>query len=390
MSTIVTVQGAHGTVSLTYDSPANALLAQYVANAIASGISGSTIIPADSAHSPSPPGLSSGKTGEFVQLGTPIGVLNIPKGYNYLVDAAPSATFNDANSNSGQEVLVGAGNLNFIATLGAGSVIGGGGVDQVVIAATNPNAWLIALGNGNDTIRALGSGNDTISLGAGSDSIFLGAGSSAVTTGGAATITATTGSETVTGLNTDVIYGAGSLLTFVGTGGATVYGGTGSDTVTGGNGPDYFRGGSAGNNVLRAGVGAATLFGGGNGDKLYANGSGAQILYAGSGNETLTGGSAVGAPDTIVAGVGAASVVASPVANNVFQFISGMGGGSELVMGLNSPSQVHIHLSGYGGGEQGNALATQINSGESSTLNLSDGTSVTFHNVSTITAGNFT
>ena len=33
----VTVQGPHGSVSLSYDVDANAVLAQYVANAIASG-----------------------------------------------------------------------------------------------------------------------------------------------------------------------------------------------------------------------------------------------------------------------------------------------------------------------------------------------------------------
>jgi Ca2+-binding RTX toxin-like protein len=389
MSTIVTVQGAHGSVSLTYDSPQNALLAQYVANAIATGISGSTIVPADSAHSPSPPALALGKIGEFVQLSSPIGVVTVPKGYNYLVDATASASFNDQNPSSGREVLSGAGNLNFIATFGAGSVIGGGGNDQIIIAATNPNAWLIALGGGNDTIKALGSGNDTIQVGAGNDSIQLGSGTSAVTTGGAATITASTGTESVTGLNTDVIYGSGSLLTFVGTGGSTIYGGTGSATVTGGNGPDLFYGGSIGNNVLRAGTGAATLFGGGNGDRLFANGGGAQILYAGSGNETLTGSTVTAAPDTIVAGIGAATVVAAPSAANVFEFISGKGGGTELVTGLNSPSQVDIHLSGYDLSERTNALAGQTHSGGGTTITLSDGTSVMFQNVSTLTPSNF-
>src|SRR5271165_2071233 len=122
MSTIVTVQGAHGFVSLSYDSNPNGLLAQYVANAIATGISGLSIIPADSAHSPSPPSLQPGKIGEFVQLSSPIGVVNVPKGYNYLVDAAPSASFNDINPNAGQEILVGATNMNFTAAFGSGSV----------------------------------------------------------------------------------------------------------------------------------------------------------------------------------------------------------------------------------------------------------------------------
>jgi Ca2+-binding RTX toxin-like protein len=392
----VTVQGAHGSVSLAYDVDPNAALAQYVATAIANGIGSSTIIPADSAHSPTPPPLPTGKIGEFVQLSTPAGPVTIPKGYNYLVDAAPAASFIDDNTNAGQDVLAGSGNLAFDAVFGSGSVIGGGGSDNIIIGPTNANPWLIAIGNGNSTVKALGSGNDTISTGTGNDSIVLGSGSTAVTTSGSATITAGSGSETVTAFGSDLIYGASSKLLFAAGGGATVFGGTGSDTITGGTGPDVFQGGTGGNNSITAGAGAATLFGGGSGDQLFGNGSGAQILYAGALNETLTGSSASGASDTFVGSAGNTTVVASPGANNggsnptnLFEFIHDSAGGTELVQGLTSIGQVDLHLSGYASNDTG-SVASQNNTGGNLNVTLTDGTQITFQNItSPLTNSNF-
>src|SRR6185437_10320846 len=135
----------------------------------------------------------------------------------------------DNNPDSGQNVLAGFVSGKFIAQQGAGTIVMGGGNDQVILRPSDTGSWQIVLGGGNDTIQALGSGNDTISVGAGNDSIQLGSGSSAVTTGGAATISGSTvpgSSETVTGLNTDLIFGNASNLVFVATGGATVFGGT--------------------------------------------------------------------------------------------------------------------------------------------------------------------
>ena len=395
--TTVSVQSAHGsTVSLSYDSGANALLAQYVADAIANGIKDTSIVPADSAFGATPPRLLSPKIGEWVQDSSGPNVL-IPRGYDFIVDAVPFATMTDQNPNLTQSVLVGAGNLNFN-TSGAGSVIGGGGNDQIIVPLSDSGAWFIALGDGNDTIKALGSGKDTISLGAGNDSVLLGAGANAVTTGGAATISASTGSETVLGLGTTVIYGNGSQLTFVAGGGATVFGGAGSDTVEGGGGPDLFYGGSGGNNSITAGSGAATLFGGGNGDQLFAHGSGAQsmtaaggneTLYAAAGNDTLSGGTVSGASTTFVAGTGAASVTANASGSSQFDFFSGAAGGSELVSGLTDVSQIAMHLVGYGGGNI-RASVTTNSAGTDLNVSLSDGTQIKFLTItSPLTGANF-
>ena len=58
--------------------------------------------------------------------------------------------------------------------------------------------------------------------------------------------------------------------------------------------------------------------------------------------------------------------------------------------GLSLSAQVSIHLSGYPSGEEAADLAAQTHSpAGSTTLSLSDGTTVTFQNVATITTSNF-
>jgi Ca2+-binding RTX toxin-like protein len=384
MANTVTVQGAHSaTVTLGYDSAANAALAQYIANAITAGIQGGSVLPADSAFSGNhPPGIPIGKTGEWVQNTAALGFVTLPTRDDNFVATSFFDVF--ANADVGQNFLAGtaSGTMISSATNASGNVVMGGGNVDIIIRPTDLGAWLIDLGNGADTVQALGPGNDAISVGSGHDSILLGAGNYVVTTGGAATISASTGNETVSGFGTTVIFGNSSNLVFVANGGATVFGGNGSDTLTGGGGPDVFQGGTGGNNVLTAGVGAATLFGGGSGDQLFANGSGAQILYAGAGNETLTGSSASGANDTFVGSAGTTTVVASPNASNLFEFINGQGPGNMFETGLTDVSQIKVHLVGL--------TVSNQTPGSDLLVQLSDGTNITFKNISgTLTGGNF-
>jgi Ca2+-binding RTX toxin-like protein len=386
MTTPVTVQSAHSTtVTLTYNSSANASLAEYVAAAIQAGIGGGSVLAESSAYGIAP-SIPVGKTGEWVEtLTTPT---TLATRYDYIVDAAANANITGPND-SNVQVIAGSGNLIFNPSLGAGSLIAGDGNDNFTVSSVGSGAWTVILGDGTDTVRVLNGANDSISTGIGHDSILLGSGHSTVNTSGTDTITATTGSETVTASGSDLVYGGASKLNFLATaGGATVYGGSGSDTVTGHSGPDYFQGGSGGNNSLTGGTGAATLIGGGGGDQLFARGSGAQILYASSGNETLSGGSATGA-DTFVGGVGHTTIAASASATNTFEFLSSVSGGTDIVQGLSLASQVKIHLSGYGAGVETAALAGQNNTGGSTTIGLGDGTTITFQNVATLTTSNF-
>lgn len=410
MATIVTVPGTNGTtISLSYDSNTNAALAQRIAASIRQGVDNGTETQADNKDGPPPP-VPTGKTGEYIQ--SLQAVTTLPPGYKDVVnDAKPGAIYGSGDPDEG--VLSGAkDSLNFYATGGSGTVAAGGGNNYVNIPTTDAGAWLIATGNGNDTIYALGSGNDTISPGGGSNQIYLGAGNTFIDSSGTDKILASTGSETVTATDakaSDLIYGMSSnvYLSFVGGGGATLVGGSGSDTVFGGAGPALVFGGSKGNNYLQAGSGPATLFGGGNNDQLFAAGSSAQELHAASGNATLFGafssgsdtfygGSGTdqifgnGVDNTFVAGsTGTATVSAIASANNLFQFINGAAGGTELVDNLTNASQVHIDLEGYGKNEVKNALAGQTTNGSSVTVTLSDNTKVTFENITHLTDKNF-
>jgi Ca2+-binding RTX toxin-like protein len=401
---IVTVPGAnHSTVSLSYDLDANALLARYIAGAIKTGLADGTVQAFDNKSGFAPP-LPPGTTGEFVQSKS--GATVLPKGYDFVVDSAKNAQI-FGNGDDNEAVLVGSGNLQFFAVTGSGSIIGGGGNDLIVTSPADSGSWLIELGNGNDSIRAFGSGNDTISTGSGHSMLQLGSGNDFITTTGSDTIMAGTGSETVDAIGAnDVVYGNASKLFFLAGGAATIFGGTGSDTVFGSTGKDLLEGGSAGNNFLQAGSGPATLFGGGDGDQLYAGGNKRQELHAAGGNETLSGVFASGndtfyggsgsdqifgsnGKSTFVAGTGSATVTASPGSQNLFEFMKTLGGGSELVTGLTDPSQVHIDLSGYGKNEVKYALAHQTTTDGSVTITLSDNTSVTFQNISSLSADNF-
>ncbi len=253
----VTVAGAHGTVvTLSYDSAANAQLAQQLAGAITAGVKAGTIIPADSKNGPPPP-VPGGKTGEFVQ--STGGVTHLTHGYDDVVITSPNATV--YGSGDPNEVVL--GDMTFIATGGSGTVVAGGGKDLISISGSGN--WLIDTGNGNDTIRATGGGNDTISVGTGKNSIVLGSGNDVVTTSGTASILAGSGHATITALGNgpDVVtLGSGSLTFIGGAGAVTIFRGSGSDTFTGGTGNAQVYGGTAGHNLLVAGTGLTTLFGG--------------------------------------------------------------------------------------------------------------------------------
>ena len=63
---------------------------------------------------------------------------------------------------------------------------------------------------------------------------------------------------------------------------------------------------------------------------------------------------------------------------------------TDTVEGIGSTLQVHIGLSGYGPDEAANAVAGQTTNGSSVTISLSDGTKVTFENITHLTSSNFT
>jgi Ca2+-binding RTX toxin-like protein len=385
----VTVAGANSqTVTLTFDTNANAVIAQQLAAAITSGVQGGTITPADSANGP-PPAVPPGTTGYFIQS-TP-GVTVLPPGYTDIADTAPDAViFGSGDPN--ESVLISAPHATFFATgaSGSGTVVAGSGANSIFIQGSVGGAWSINTENGNDQIKALGGGDDTISAGGGNNAIQLGSGHDFVNTTGDDTVLAGSGSDTVvaTGTGTDVINASSGNLFFVAAAGATILGGTGSDTFFGGNGPDCIQGGTAGNNFLQAGSGPATLFGGGNGDSLFAgSGSVAQALHAGSGNETLFGGFSTG-QDTFFAGSGNASIGAGG-GSNQFVFTDGQAGGADTIQGFASGRDL-VDLQDYGKNEIAKALKSQTFADGTATITLSDHTTISFVNLTgKLTASDF-
>ncbi len=165
-------------------------------------------------------------------------------------------------------------------------------------------------------------------------------------------------------------------------------------------------GGRGGENYLFAGSGAATLFGGGNGDQLYAFGEIGQMLVGssgystlsagfnwgnntikgGTGNEEMTGGTG---KDLFIAGAGKDTIFATDGDRDVFTFIRGQAGGTALVQNVYNSNDVRIDLVNYGCAEEAYALASQRTNGGAVTFSLTDGTKVTFENITRLTSQNF-
>ena len=308
-------------------------------------------------------------------------------------------------------------------------VIGGVGNDTLVGGAGNQSFApgqgdnLVTLGSGDDTDTSVG--QDTVHAGVGSDTLNV--------TAGSLVAVGSTGGLTVNNV-------AGVATIYAGSGGATVTGGAGHVIAWGGASGDQFFGGQAGGNQLVAGAGATTLVGGGSGDLLVAARAGGDLLVAGSGNTTLTGSGSLGADtyiggsgsdliatgagdDTVVAGGGADSIfggtghdgifggtgsdlvvtgqggdyiqagsgqmdVFAGVGANLFGFVSGHGGGSDLINGFNSDAD-RISLQGYGANAVQSALSSAQVVGSDTTIHLSDSTRITFANVVHLTSSEF-
>lgn len=422
MATSVTIAGGnHQVVTLGFDPSSNLLLAQQVAALLQTGIADGKIV-AENARLGLPQ-LPLGVEGAAIQSSTP--VLFMQRDYPIDLVTHPGETLVFGNGQPNEIVMSGsATDLTFLGLGGSGTVNAGGGNNTITVVAdrdtgnrwhhrqgTDPSGWVIFTGGGNDRIDVIGSANATIGAGGGKNSIALGNGSYNIISTGDDTIVGGGGSETVDAsrARADFVQGNQSDLTFVGgSGGATILGGQGSDTYLGSAGPtgkQYIQGGQGGDNLLFAGDGLATLVGGGSGDQLYAYGTAAQLLQAGAGRETLSAAASTGADtlkaagghdlliggdrtDTFVAGSGHTTINAGP-GREIFEFVRGEGGGTELVTGIDKASDISINLSGFGREAVNQALASQTVSHGSVSISLTDGTRVTFEDITSLTKSNF-
>jgi Bacterial Ig-like domain/RTX calcium-binding nonapeptide repeat (4 copies) len=252
-------------------------------------------------------------------------------GASTLTGGAGSATVN-AGAGGGAYWGGTAGHNVMTAGTGAATLFGGGSGDDLAAGAGRGDALLVAAASsGNATLTAAGSKGDNVMFTRRTNALVTGG-------GGADTIVGGTGHSTVHA-------GAGQDLIFTGKAGDVVYGGKGTSTVA-------------------SSTAAATVHGG-RGDMTIWNFAQGSEFLAGKGNASIAGGG-----------------------TSVFDIVNGQAGGALTVWNFD-PSQDHIALSGYSSGAAADALASQQNASGSTTLTLSDGTSLVLIGVSSVTSNVF-
>ncbi len=385
------ITGAGGTaVDVGFDRASSAALAQSLLNS-AAGLGIDTT-------------ASAGTPGSSIRFIAATGSYFSHSGNLAVIDDAVGSVTLATNTLANQSIVAGNGGL-VLAAFGSGTVVAGGGANQVFVTAATAGPWDAVLGNGNNTVLAA-TGNETIAAGTGRNLIFLGSGTSSVLSAGADTIVGGAAPDTVG------VEGSGALV-FGGSGGTTFDAASGVSTVIGYSGSLYaaggargglFIGGAIGGNVIAGGSGPTTIIGGGTGDVLAATGSAANLIAAGSGTETINGGGSSGAnvffagsgSDLIVSGSGNTAVevgagndtLVGGTGDSLFVFANGQAGGTDLIVGFD-PTLDHLSLQGYGAAAPVATLATAVALNGSTFLSLSDGTRIVLAGYTGLTAQSF-
>jgi len=436
MATTTVPGGPGGTpLTFTFGGSAGLTIAQQIANALAaasgagklsqttvSASTGSTLIP--------PPSVAGGTSDLIIESATVAttvtGSSTVP-GSNIVTNNSTTPSTITAGPNvqlftgtvggvytaTGTGAEVGAlGGNNTITASGPGETIGGGAGANLLIATGGDTV----VSGGADTISLSGSGNLVIEA---EPSVTGGvsitdSGSNDTIVGGANPTTVTaTGTSTVVGSGTQIYAGAGSLTFVGGVGTASILGGTGSVSLTAGSGGIVF--GANTDTVgatVNSGTGGATIFGA-PGTSVNLTGSTGSaghpdFLIAASGNETLNASTSSSANffavgpgtlpgsvamiggsgnDTMVAGAGTGSVtMTGGLGSNDFAFFKqAAGGAKDVVTDFNSSDAVFIE--GYSPTVSAATLLQNATVGAGGvTLTLSDGTSVTFSNLTSTAA----
>ena len=318
-------------------------------------------------------------------------------GSTILGGSGPGASPLTANlTGQNQTVSVG-GSASTITAAGSGnSVVGGSSTLNVTVSGT---ANTIQAGSGSSTVVSGGSG--TMINGGSGPLVVMETGDNNTISGGASPTTVTASTATF------VVGGSGGLTFVGGLGTATVVGGSGANTVTAGAGGLIFNVGASDNATVNSGSGTVSIFGapgttvnlvgtlggsaghpnyavaGGGSETVNASGSAgsdwlsvnttvtssAATLIAGSGNDTLIAGSAPGST-TMTGGNGSDAFVF---------FKQAVGGAHDVINDFTAGDSVFIE--GYGAGSAATLQNASSVSANGLTLTLSDGTTVTFSNL---------
>lgn len=204
------------------------------------------------------------------------------------------------------------------------------------------------------------------------------------TTSGSNTITSTTNTVIFSGPNDTVTASTGSTTLFGASSGTTTFsiGGSGS-SVTGGSG-NIAGVASSSNSTLVGGTGTS-LFTVNGANNLVAAGqsgtTGVDLSQSAGGNTITT--NPLGNSGTLIAtlsngadsviGGGGASTITAGSGNDVFGFVNGHAGGSEVIIGFSSNDTLAFGGYGY---SLTNAPTETVTSG-SDVITLSDGTTIT-------------
>ncbi len=306
--------------------------------------------------------------------------------------------------------FLGSGASRYIGGNGNATVVSTTGVDTIS-SAGNAQLWLgsnigIVTSTGADTVIG-GTGAATVNAIAGNMFVFAGSGALDFRGGsGVSTVLGSAnGTATINGGSGAVIALANATLRFIGgTGAATIaaFAAGSALTITGGAGPGIYVGGPAGANSITGGSGRSTIYGGGSGDVLSAGTGGGDVIKAGigaatisatdtNGSHALVGGSG---PNVILTGNGSANVQVGTGATTIisgsgldaFHFTAG--NGNNVVIQAFTPGLDFINLLGFPTGEAINAISNHSTiAAGSQTIDLSDGTHITFQGFTGLSAG---
>jgi len=367
MSGSVTVPGTNGSIfSIPQPTPTSFNVAQQIADAIvAASTAGGFSVVSAAVEGSIPLAPLGGPSELFLTGGT--GSVNVPFGYNFVVDNASGPVTISATEAS---ILSGTVGGTFFVS-GTGSIAAGGGDN--VVGAIGPGTFNIGTGAGNDTLDGLGT-KGTLAGGDGSNLFFAGTVGGSVNVlsigkndtvaalGGAVTINASgsneltfgtygigSGSlaESVTGSGATISSAASNASITLAGSNALVFGGFNSqlsgvtagtlavldlgskDTISAGDSPA----------TVTAGAGSSGLWVFGGTQRLnFVGGAGTSTVVAGSGGASVTGdgGSMYfgnsGASSTVVGGTGLVTMYGGTSGSNVV-FTSGTTGGAFYVAG---------------------------------------------------------
>ena len=315
--------------------------------------------------------VNAGANNPTIFLGTGAAQFNGGSGSATVVVGAAAATLNGAG---GSQLWMQAGG-GLVNSTGADTIIGGSGAATVNASSGNDFVFagngLLKFLTGSGVSTILGAANGTASMFGGSGSLIdIGYGATNFTGGsGADTIAAFGGSATITGgSGTDVFLGApgGQNQITGGSGRATIFGGGEGDVLTAGSGPG---------DVIQAGGGAETISAlGSSGSETFYGGPGSDLFLMGSGTTQLLTGTG---SDTIAAG-GGTELIAFSVGNHATALIENFTVGTDF-----------ISFVGFAAGTAATALAAATVTNGSEKLVLSDGTQITFQNVTGLSSSSF-